>query len=102
MWSRASRRLTSLSELRSFGSADQTTTAAVDFQVGRIRQALGLPPPAAGFLRPSPAGRGPELVPGVSIIGRVFLCDTVPDDLQATLTKINNASGSAHQPDQVG
>jgi hypothetical protein len=35
---------TSLRELRSFGSADQTTTAAVEVQVGHIRQALGLPP----------------------------------------------------------
>jgi hypothetical protein len=41
---------TSLRQLRSFGSADQTTTAAVEVQVGRIRQALGLPPAGAeGF-----------------------------------------------------
>jgi hypothetical protein len=38
----------SLRQLRSFGSADQATTAAVEAQVGRIRQALGLPPPAEG------------------------------------------------------
>jgi hypothetical protein len=38
----------SLRELRSFGSADQTTTAAVEVQVGRIRQALGLPPSSGG------------------------------------------------------
>jgi hypothetical protein len=35
---------TSLRQLRSFGSADQTTTTAVEVQVGRIRLALGLPP----------------------------------------------------------
>jgi hypothetical protein len=29
---------TSLRELQSFGSADQTTTAALEVQVGRIRQ----------------------------------------------------------------
>jgi hypothetical protein len=46
---------TSLRQLRSFGSADQTTTTAVEAQVGRIRQALGLPPPAQGLLMPSPA-----------------------------------------------
>ena len=39
---------TSLRQLRSFGGADQTTTAAVEVQVGRIRQALGLPPASAG------------------------------------------------------
>ena len=39
---------TSLRELRSFGSADQTTTAAVEVQVGRIRQALGLSPSGGG------------------------------------------------------
>ncbi|HSS88029.1 MAG TPA: hypothetical protein VLL69_01825 [Streptosporangiaceae bacterium] len=39
---------TSLRELRSFGSADQTTAAAVEVQVGRIRQALGLPPSSGG------------------------------------------------------
>jgi hypothetical protein len=39
---------TSLRQLRSFGSADQTTTAAVQAQVGRIRLALGLPPTSAG------------------------------------------------------
>jgi hypothetical protein len=39
---------TSLRELRSFGSADQTTTAAVEAQVGRLRQALGLPPASTG------------------------------------------------------
>ena len=39
---------TSLRQLRSFGSADQTTTAAVEAQVGRLRQALGLPPASAG------------------------------------------------------
>ena len=38
----------SLRQLRSFGSADQTTAAAVEVQVGRIRQALGLPPVSAG------------------------------------------------------
>jgi hypothetical protein len=43
LWSR-----TSLTELRSFGSADQTTAAAVEVQVGRIRQALGLLPASAG------------------------------------------------------
>jgi hypothetical protein len=39
---------TSLRQLRSLGSADQATTAAVEVQVGRIRQALGLPPASAG------------------------------------------------------
>lgn len=39
---------TSLRQLRSFGSADQTTTTAVEVQVGRIRQALGLPPASTG------------------------------------------------------
>jgi hypothetical protein len=34
---------TSLRQLRSFNGADQATTAAVEVQVGRIRQALGLP-----------------------------------------------------------
>jgi hypothetical protein len=34
----------SLRQLRSFNSADQATAAAVEVQVGRIRQALGLPP----------------------------------------------------------
>jgi hypothetical protein len=50
MWSRASRRSTSLRELRSFGSADQTTTttAAAGVQVGRIRQAPGLAPASGG------------------------------------------------------
>jgi hypothetical protein len=38
----------SLRQLRSFGSADQTTAAAVEVQVGRIRQALGLPPASGG------------------------------------------------------
>jgi len=38
----------SLRQLRSFGGADQTTTAAVEVQVGRLRQALGLPPSSAG------------------------------------------------------
>jgi hypothetical protein len=38
----------SLRQLRSFGSADQTTTTAVQVQVGRIRQALGLPPASTG------------------------------------------------------
>ena len=38
----------SLRQLRSFGSADQTTTASVEAQVGRLRQALGLPPSSAG------------------------------------------------------
>jgi hypothetical protein len=38
-----------LQQLRSFGSADQTTTtAAVEAQVGRIRQALGSPPASTG------------------------------------------------------
>ena len=40
--------LTSLRQLRSFGSADQTTTTAVEVQVGRIRQVLGLPPASTG------------------------------------------------------
>jgi hypothetical protein len=40
---------TSLRQLRSFGSADQTTTTAVEVQVGRILQALGLPPSSGGF-----------------------------------------------------
>jgi 1-aminocyclopropane-1-carboxylate deaminase/D-cysteine desulfhydrase-like pyridoxal-dependent ACC family enzyme len=39
---------TSLRQLRSFGSADQATTAAAEIQVGRIRQALGLPPSSGG------------------------------------------------------
>ncbi|HUL27567.1 MAG TPA: hypothetical protein VLW44_17555 [Streptosporangiaceae bacterium] len=39
---------TSLRQLRSFASADQTTTAAVEVQVGLIRQALGLPPSSGG------------------------------------------------------
>ena len=39
---------TSLRQLRAFGSADQTTTAAVEAQVGRIHQALGLPSASAG------------------------------------------------------
>jgi hypothetical protein len=39
---------TSLRQLRSFGSADQSTTAAVEVQVGRIHQALGLPSASAG------------------------------------------------------
>jgi len=39
---------TSLGELRSFDSGDQADTAAVEVQVGRIRQALGLPPSSAG------------------------------------------------------
>ena len=39
---------TSLRQLRSFGSAGQATTAAVEVQVGRLRQALGLPPASAG------------------------------------------------------
>jgi hypothetical protein len=39
---------TSLRQLRSFGSADQTTTAAVEVEVGRLRRALGLPPSSAG------------------------------------------------------
>jgi hypothetical protein len=39
---------TSLRQLRSFGSADRTTTAAVEVQAGRIRQALGLPPVSGG------------------------------------------------------
>jgi len=39
---------TSLRQLRSFGSADQTTAAAVEVQVGRIHQALGLPSASAG------------------------------------------------------
>jgi hypothetical protein len=39
---------TSFRELRSFGSADQTTTAAVEVQVGRIRQALGVSPSGGG------------------------------------------------------
>jgi hypothetical protein len=39
---------TSLRQLRSFGSADQATTAAVETQVGRIRQDLGLAPASAG------------------------------------------------------
>jgi hypothetical protein len=39
---------TSLRQLRSFNSADQATTAAVEVQVGRIRQALGLPPASGG------------------------------------------------------
>ena len=39
---------TSLRQLRSFSSADQTTTAAVEAQVGRLRQALGMPPSSAG------------------------------------------------------
>jgi hypothetical protein len=38
----------SLRQLRSFGSADQTATAAVEVQAGRIRQDLGLPPASAG------------------------------------------------------
>ena len=38
----------SLKQFRSFGSADQATTAAVEAQVGRLRQALGLPPASAG------------------------------------------------------
>jgi hypothetical protein len=38
----------SLRQLRSFASADQTATAAVEVQVGRIRQDLGLPPASAG------------------------------------------------------
>lgn len=38
----------SLRQLRAFGSADQTTTAAVEVQVGRIHQALGLPSASAG------------------------------------------------------
>jgi hypothetical protein len=38
----------SLRQLRSFGSADQTTTAAVGVQVGHVRQALGLPSASAG------------------------------------------------------
>jgi hypothetical protein len=38
----------SLRQLRSFGSADQATTAAVEVQVGRIRQALGLPSAGGG------------------------------------------------------
>ena len=38
----------SLRQLRSLGSADQATTAAVETQVGRIRQDLGLPPASAG------------------------------------------------------
>jgi len=37
-----------LRQLRSFASADQTTTAAVEVQAGRIRQALSLPPASAG------------------------------------------------------
>jgi hypothetical protein len=40
--------LTSLRQLRSFGSADQAATAAVEAQVRRIRQALGLPPASGG------------------------------------------------------
>ena len=39
---------TSLRELRSFNGADQSATAAVEVQVGRIRQALGLPPVSTG------------------------------------------------------
>jgi len=39
---------TSLRQLRSFGGADRTTTAAVEVQVGRIRQTLGLPPASGG------------------------------------------------------
>ena len=39
---------TSLRQLRSFGGADQAATAAVEVQVGRIRQALGLPPSSGG------------------------------------------------------
>jgi hypothetical protein len=42
---------------------------------------------------PSPAGRGPDLVPGARIADRVFLRDTVPDDLQAAPTKANNVAG---------
>lgn len=38
----------SLRQLRSFASAEQATTAAVETQVGRIRLALGLPPASAG------------------------------------------------------
>jgi hypothetical protein len=38
----------SLRQLRSFGSADRTATAAVEVQAGRIRQDLGLPPASAG------------------------------------------------------
>jgi hypothetical protein len=38
----------SLRQLRSFGSTDQATTAAVEVQVGRIRQVLGLPPASGG------------------------------------------------------
>jgi len=40
---------TSLGELRSFDSGDQTDAAAVQLQVGRIRQALGLAPASQGL-----------------------------------------------------
>jgi hypothetical protein len=38
----------SLGEPHSFGSGDQAATAAVEVQMARIRQALGLPPSSQG------------------------------------------------------